>query len=48
MDTYEYSKMLKTLSVKIHNIENIIKPADLQNELTDLQNQLQSPTFWNA
>ncbi len=48
MDTYEYSKMLETLSIKMNNIRDIIKPSVMQNEIIEMENQLQSPKFWNA
>jgi len=48
MDTYEYSKLLETLSNKLSNVRNIVKPSVMQNEIMKMENQLQSPKFWNA
>ncbi|CAA6809200.1 MAG: Peptide chain release factor 2 [uncultured Sulfurovum sp.] len=47
MDAYEYGELLKKLSIKIENIENIVKP-DEKNERLDIINELQqNPDFWN-
>lgn len=47
MDAYEYSELLKKLTIKIENIKNIVKP-DEKNERLDVINELQqNPDFWN-
>ncbi|CAA6819033.1 MAG: Peptide chain release factor 2 [uncultured Sulfurovum sp.] len=47
MDAYEYSELLKKLSIKIENIKNIVKP-DEKNERLDIINELQQNSdFWN-
>ena len=47
MDNYEYSELLKTLSTKIENITNIVKPDTLEARLTEIEQMQQDPTFWN-
>jgi peptide chain release factor 2 len=47
MDHYEYSELLKTLSTKIENITNIVKPDILEARLTEIEQMQQDPTFWN-
>ena len=46
MDTYEYGELLKTLTVKIENIKNIVKPVLLQTRLEEIDQLQQNPTFW--
>ncbi len=47
MDHYEYSELLKTLSTKIENITNIVKPEILEARLAEIEQMQQDPTFWN-
>jgi len=47
MDAYEYSELLKTLSTKIENITNIVKPEILQKRLREIEDMQQNPEFWN-
>jgi len=47
MDAYEYSELLKILSIKIDNIKNIVKPDDLTKRLDDIDTIQQNPDFWN-
>ncbi len=47
MDNYEYSELLKTLSTKIENITNIVKPEQLEERLAEIEQMQQDPTFWN-
>ena len=47
MDAYEYSELLKKLSIKIENIRNIVEPSE-KNERLNIINELQlNPDFWN-
>jgi len=47
MDAYEYGELLKTLSTKMDNITNIVKPDELQARLDEIDAMQQDPTFWN-
>ena len=47
MDTYEYSELLKTLTVKIENIKNIVKPNEIIDRLQEIEQMQQEPTFWS-
>ncbi len=47
MDHYEYSELLKTLSTKMKNIENIVKPKDIQIRLNEIETLENSQDFWN-
>jgi len=47
VDTYEYSELLKTLSTKMENITNIVKPDELQKRLDEIEQMQQDPNFWN-
>ena len=47
MDAYEYSELLKSLSTKMDNIKNIVKPDVLQSRLDEIENMQQDQDFWN-
>jgi len=47
MDTYEYSELLKKLSIKIENIKNIVKPDKIIIRLDEIDNIQQDENFWN-
>ncbi len=47
MDAYEYSELLKSLTTKMENITNIVKPDDLQKRLNEIEQMQQDPNFWN-
>ena len=47
MDTYEYSELLKSLTTKMENITNIVKPDELQKRLDEIEQMQQDPNFWN-
>ncbi|MDP3465552.1 MAG: peptide chain release factor 2 [Sulfuricurvum sp.] len=47
MDHYEYTELLKTLTIKMQNITDVVRPKDITarlSEITDLEN---SDGFWN-
>lgn len=46
MDTYEYSKLLKTLKNKTSNIASIIKPESIKIRLEEINELENSPDFW--
>jgi len=47
VDTYEYSELLKSLTTKMENITNIVKPDALQQRLDEIEQMQQDPNFWN-
>ena len=47
MDTYEYSELLKSLSIKMGNIKNIVKPDELQTRLEEIEKMQEEQDFWN-
>jgi peptide chain release factor 2 len=47
MDAYEYGELLKSLTVKMDNIKNIVKPDALQDRLEEIEEMQQDPNFWN-
>ncbi|MEA1953463.1 MAG: peptide chain release factor 2 [Campylobacterota bacterium] len=47
MDAYEYSELLKTLTIKMENIKNIVKPDALKERLADIELMQQDQNFWN-
>jgi peptide chain release factor 2 len=47
MDAYEYSELLKSLTIKMDNIKNIVKPDLLQERLEEIKEMQQNPDFWN-
>ncbi len=47
MDAYEYSELLKKLSIKMENIKNIVKPNNITIRLNEINQIQQSPDFWN-
>jgi len=47
MDTYEYGELLKSLSTKMENITNIVKPDALRARLKEIEEMQQDPNFWN-
>jgi len=47
MDAYEYSELLKTLTIKIENIKNIVKPNRVEDRLKEIENMEQEPSFWS-
>ncbi|MDM5272237.1 peptide chain release factor 2 [Sulfurovum sp. zt1-1] len=47
MDAYEYGELLKTLSTKMANITNIVKPDKLNARLDEIEAMQQDASFWN-
>ena len=47
MDAYEYSELLKSLSTKMENISNIVKPDVLNSRLKEIEEMQQDQNFWN-
>jgi len=47
MDAYEYGELLKSLSIKMENITNIVKPNTLHARLEEIELMQQDSSFWN-
>ena len=47
MDAYEYSELLKLLNTKLNNIQNILKPDELNLRLEEIEALEASQDFWN-
>jgi len=47
MDAYEYSELLKKLTIKMENIKNIVKPDDILSRLDEINLMQQEADFWN-
>ena len=47
MDAYEYGELLKTLTIKMNNIKNIVKPDLLEARLGEIEEMQQDQDFWN-
>jgi len=47
VDSYEYSELLKLLNTKLKNIENILKPDDLNSRITEIETLEADQDFWN-
>jgi len=47
VDAYEYSELLKSLTIKMDNIKNIVKPDALQARLDEIEQMQQNSDFWN-
>jgi len=46
MDAYEYGELLKSLSTKMENITNIVKPDEIRARLEEIEQMQQDPEFW--
>ena len=46
MDNYEYTELLKVLNKKIQNIEQILKPDEIEDRLNEIVAMEQEPNFW--
>ncbi|MDR0407375.1 MAG: peptide chain release factor 2 [Campylobacteraceae bacterium] len=46
MDSYEYTELLKKLTVKIENIAKIVKTDELLKRLKEIEAIEQDPSFW--
>ncbi len=46
LDNYEYTELLKTLSTKVENIAQVVKPDSLKNRLDEISSLENDPDFW--
>ena len=47
MDAYEYSELLKKLTIKMENIKNIVKPDNIIARLDEISEMQQNADFWS-
>ncbi len=47
MDAYEYSELLKKLTIKMENIKNIVKPDNIISRLDEINEMQQDADFWS-
>ena len=47
MDNYEYTELLKTLSIKMENITGVVEPQKLQTRLDEIKELENDQDFWN-
>lgn len=47
MDNYEYTELLKTITIKMENITGVVEPDRLQNRLSEIEELENSGEFWN-
>lgn len=47
MDAYEYGELLKTLTIKMENITNIVKPLTIKDKLNEIEIAQSDADFWN-
>lgn len=46
MDAYEYGELLKSLTIKMGNIRNIVKPDKVQTRLDEILTAQEDASFW--
>ncbi|MDD3324686.1 MAG: peptide chain release factor 2 [Sulfurospirillaceae bacterium] len=47
MDSYEYTELLKKLTIKVDNISQIVKPDLIRKRLDEIEQIEQDPDFWS-
>ena len=47
MDNYEYTELLKNLTIKMENITGVVEPKKLQTRLDEIQDLENDQDFWN-
>ncbi len=47
MDNYEYTELLKNISVKLQNITDVVEPEKIEKRLEEIENLQNNPDFWN-
>ena len=47
MDHYEYTELLKTLTIKMQNVTDVVRPNDIQTRLDEITALENSDGFWN-
>jgi len=47
MDNYEYTELLKNITIKMENITGVVEPEKLQNRLNEIEELENDQDFWN-
>ena len=47
MDNYEYTELLKNITIKMDNITGVVEPDKIQNRLKEIQELENDQDFWN-
>jgi len=47
MDNYEYTELLKNITIKIKNIAGVVEPQKIQDRLQEIEELENNPDFWN-
>ncbi|HEX5711168.1 MAG TPA: PCRF domain-containing protein, partial [Sulfuricurvum sp.] len=47
MDHYEYTELLKTLTTKMQNVTDVVRPQDIKSRLSEITELENSDGFWN-
>jgi len=47
MDNYEYTELLKNISIKLQNITDVVEPDKLRKRLEEIEELQNDPSFWN-
>jgi len=47
MDNYEYTELLKNVTIKIQNIAGVVEPEKIKNRLKEIQEMENVQEFWN-
>ena len=47
MDNYEYTELLKNISIKMDNITGVVQPQKIQKRLQEIEELENSQEFWN-
>jgi len=47
MDNYEYTELLKNITIKIQNITGVVEPQKIQIRLSEIQEMENDQDFWN-
>ncbi|MBV5335152.1 MAG: peptide chain release factor 2, partial [Sulfuricurvum sp.] len=46
MDHYEYTELLKTLTIKMQNITDVVRPTEINSRLGEISDLENSDGFW--
>lgn len=47
MDHYEYTELLKTLTIKMQNVTDVVRPKEISERLSEIEVLENSDGFWN-
>ena len=47
MDNYEYTELLKNITIKMDNITGVVEPKKLQTRLLEIEELENDQDFWN-